>query len=126
MPSLLPPKKIELASLTFFRLASCCEAVLEGMGSVWDKAADDCPPAPSLCGVGKVGCHCLGGPPQAYMPEAKSFCIWAWREKFGNDWQKHFSHTDERQRQTFWEGGSKVVSKLLSGRSPLPSTLYSE
>ena len=68
----------------------------------------------------------LGVPPQAYMPEAKSFCIWALREKFGNDWQKHFSHTDERQRQTFWEGGSKVVSRLLSGRSPLPSTLYSE
>ena len=40
MHSLLPPKKIELASLAFFKLASCCEAVLEGMGSVWDKAAD--------------------------------------------------------------------------------------
>ena len=40
MPSLLSPKKIELASLAFFRLASRCEAVLEGMGSVWDKAAD--------------------------------------------------------------------------------------
>ena len=125
MPSLLSPQKIELASLAFFRLASCCEAVLEGMGSVWDKAAD-VRRHPVFAESAKEAVIAWGAP-QAYMPEAKSFCIWALREKFGNDWQKHFSHTDERQRQTFWEGGSKVVSRLLSGRSPLPSTLlYSE
>ena len=28
------------------------------------------------------------GAPQAYMPEAKSFCIWALREKFGNGWHR--------------------------------------
>ena len=94
------------------------------MGSVWDKAAD-VRRHPVFAESAKEAVIAWGAP-QAYMPEAKSFCIWALREKFGNDWQKHFSHTDERQRQTFWEGGSKVVSRLLSGRSPLPSTLYSE
>ena len=100
------------------------------MGSVWDKAADvrRHPVFAESAKEAVIAWGALGVPPnaQAYMPEAKSVCIWALREKFGNDWQKHFSHTDERQRQTFWEGGSKVGSRLLSGRSPLPSALYSE
>ena len=71
MPSLLSPKKIELASLAFFRLASCCEAVLEGMGSVWDKAAD-VRRHPVFAESAKEAVIAWGAP-QAYMPEAKSF-----------------------------------------------------
>ena len=70
MPSLLSPKKIELASLAFFRLASCCEAVLEGMGSVWDKAAD-VRRHPVFAESAKEAVIAWGAP-QAYMPEKPS------------------------------------------------------
>ena len=101
---------------------TCCEAVLESMGSVWDKAAD--PRRHPIFSASAQEGVIAWGSPQAFMPEAVPFCVRALRRRFGDDWQAHFSHTDERQRQSVWTGGSKVISKWLSTRSRLPAALY--
>ena len=72
MPSLLSPKKIELASLAFFRLALHAgrRSLNEGMGSVWDKAAD-VRRHPVFAESAKEAVIAWGAP-QAYMPEKPS------------------------------------------------------
>ena len=60
---------------------TCCEAVLESMGSVWDKAAD--PRRHPVFSVSAQEGVIAWGAPQAYMPEAAAYCVRALWKKFG-------------------------------------------
>ena len=101
-----------------------CEAVVEGMGSVWAKCAE--PERHAKFETHTQEAVVSWSAPQPWHPAAKTFINTALNHYFqGNQW--NLSHTDSRaQRLKAWIGGSEVLEKLQkSYPSRLPAALYS-
>ena len=98
-----------------------CEAVLEGMGSEWDRSATE--KRGSEFDVSqKEAMVGYNGPP-AYLPEAKPFVTRANDHHFkGKEW--NFVHRDPQQRQLNFTAGSKVLQRLRETPTRLPAALY--
>jgi hypothetical protein len=99
------------------------EAVLEGMGSVWDRAAQ---PGrhPSFAEGVKEAVIAWNAPPQ-WHPAAEKFITRALNHHFGGaSW--NFTHNDRRQRAPEWasRGQSKVTTRLYKQQARLPTSVY--
>ena len=100
---------------------SMCEAVLEGMGSVWDEAAEE-KRGSSFDYSQKEAMIAYNGP-AAYTPEAKPFVARALNHHFkGKDW--NFVHRDPRQRQLQFTAGSKTLERKRTEKTRLPAAMY--
>ena len=98
-----------------------CEAVLEGMGSVWDEAAEE-KRGSSFDYSQKEAMIAYNGP-AAYTPEAKPFVARALNHHFkGKDW--NFVHRDPRQRQLQFTAGSKTLERKRTEKTRLPAAMY--
>ena len=98
-----------------------CEAVLEGMGSVWDLAADAKRGSNFLYSQ-KEAMIAYNGPP-AYTPEAKPFVARALNHHFkGKNW--NFVHLDPRQRHVQYAAGSKTLERKRTEKTRLPAAMY--
>ena len=100
-----------------------CEAVVEGMGSVIDKASR---PDRHL-GLEEATEEAIiaYSAPQPWHPEAREFIRHSLNDVFGGDrWD--FTHHDGRvERTTPWQHGSQVKTRLhKSDKSRLPAELY--
>ena len=99
------------------------EAVVEGMGSVWDAAA-----SPNRHLSFEVGAReavvCYSGPP-AHRPEATPFLRQSLTTYFDGGPEKwNFTHEDRRFRGIVWAGGSKVLDRLRKSKPRVPSVCY--
>ena len=100
---------------------TCCEAVVEGMGSVWDQCTD--PVRHPRFEVGAKEAVIAWNAPAAYLPEAEPFVSRALSRHFkGKPW--NFTHTDMQLRQRVFNGGSKVVARHRRDALRLPSSMY--
>ena len=107
---------------------SQCEAVLEGMGSQWDRSAEG-GRHPTFTVSQQEAMISYNAPP-AYLPEAKPFVRRALDHHFGvkdpaerpEKW--NFTHRDARQRQIQFTAGSKTLQKLQETPTRLPAALY--
>ena len=100
---------------------TCCEAVVEGMGSVWDQCTD--PVRHPRFEVGAKEAVIAWNAPAAYLPEAEPFVSRALSRHFkGKPW--NFTHTDMQLRQKVFNGGSKVVARHRRDALRLPSSMY--
>ena len=98
-----------------------CEAVVEGMGSVWDQCTD--PVRHPRFEVGAKEAVIAWNAPAAYLPEAEPFVSRALSRHFkGKPW--NFTHTDMQLRQKVFDGGSKVVARHRRDALRLPSSMY--
>ena len=106
-----------------------CEAVVEGMGSVWDAAATPIRHPKFETGVEEA--VIAWSAPWPWHPSAVPFLnrsldhLFGSREKWVNG--AAFHHTDQRtERIKAWDGGAgKVVAKLKKIRLRLPSAVWS-
>ena len=98
-----------------------CEAVVEGMGSVWDQCTD--PHRHPRFEVGAKEAVIAWTAPAAYLPEAAPFLSRALNRHFkGKPW--NFTHTDMQLRQNVFSRGSKVVDRHRKDALRLPSAMY--
>ena len=99
------------------------EAVVEGMGSVWDDSASPKRHLNFETGV-KEAVICYNGPPP-HRPEAKPFLHKSLNTYFEGGPEKwNFAHEDTRFRGIVWAGGSKVIDRQLKVKPRLPSVCY--
>ena len=99
------------------------EAVVEGMGSVWDKVNDP-QRHPGFVTGAEEAVIAYSAPPCA-APKAEDFVRRALDHKFGGKgWSKNFVHTDA-SRDTNLFGESKVIKKVRErAQSRLPARMY--
>ena len=99
------------------------EAVVEGMGSVWDKVNDP-QRHPGFVTGAEEAVIAYSAPPCA-APEAEDFLRRALEKKFGTTaWAKNFVHHD-KSRDTNLFGESKVIKKVRErAASRLPASAY--
>ena len=98
-----------------------CEAVVEGMGSVWDQCTD--PHRHPRFETGQQEAVIAWNAPAAHLPEADPFLRRALNRHFnGKPW--NFTHTDLQLRQKVWSGGSKVVDRHRKDPLRMPSSFY--
>eukprot|EP00310_Coccolithus_braarudii_P018015 CAMPEP_0183334074 /NCGR_PEP_ID=MMETSP0164_2-20130417/2787_1 /TAXON_ID=221442 /ORGANISM="Coccolithus pelagicus ssp braarudi, Strain PLY182g" /LENGTH=436 /DNA_ID=CAMNT_0025503143 /DNA_START=118 /DNA_END=1428 /DNA_ORIENTATION=- len=99
------------------------EAVVEGMGSVWDDSASPKRHLNFETGV-KEAVICYNGPPP-HRPEAKLFLHKSLNTYFeGGPDKWNFAHEDKRFRGIVWAGGSKVIDRQLKVKPRLPNACY--
>ena len=98
-----------------------CEAVVEGMGSIWDQCAD--PHRHPTFVMGAKEAVVAWTAPAAHLPEAVPFLRGALNRYF-KDKPWNFTHTDMKLRQKVFTGGSKVVERHLKDPLRLPSEMY--
>lgn len=108
---------------------TCCEAVVEGMGGMWDRC--------STAARGPIGFEtgieeaviCWSGP-RSYHPQAIPFVNRVLNRYFKGGPEKwNFTHADRREeRAPQWAGGGrsagKVVDRLKKTRPRLPASAY--
>ena len=100
-----------------------CEAVVEGMGSVWDQCTD--PHRHPRFEMGAKEAVIAWTAPAAYKAEAGPFVERALNRHFnGKPW--NFTHTDMNLRQKPWSGGSQVVDRHRRDPLRLPSKVYTK
>ena len=100
-----------------------CEAVVEGMGSVWDQCTD--PHRHPHFEMGAKEAVIAWTAPAAYKAEAGPFVERALNRHFnGKPW--NFTHTDMNLRQKAWSGGSQVVDRHRRDPLRLPSKVYTK
>ena len=100
---------------------TACEAVVEGMGSVWDQCTD--PHRHPRFKTGQQEAVIAWNAPAAHLPEADPFLRRALNRHFnGKPW--NFTHTDMQLRQKVWSGGSKVVDRHRKDPLRMPSSFY--
>ena len=103
-------------------LKTMCEAVVEGMGGVWDAAADPRRHPEFKTGVAEAVVAWYA--PWPYRPEAETFLRSVLTHAYpGRDWQHVFTNIDSRS--TLWAHGSKTVTSHIANDAPrLPAHLY--
>ena len=101
-----------------------CEAVVEGMGSVWDKCAS--PERHPRFEASVEEAVIAWSAPQPWHREAEVFINHALNDHFGAGKPWNFSHSDQRvERMKAWQGGSKVIHHLHNSHpSRLPVAYY--
>jgi hypothetical protein len=101
-----------------------CEAVVEGMGGVWDRssASDRHPSFESGIQEAVVAWSA----PQPFHAEAKPFMTKVFNHLFGSPDKWNFFHKDQRvSRIKDWLGGAgKVVAGKVAEKPRLPSEFY--
>ena len=100
---------------------SMCEAVIEGMGSVWDKAAD--PERHPAFEESSKEAVIAWNAPKPYMPEAKHLIKRALDNHFG-DKPWNFTHTDTQERYSVFTAGNSTLSALQAEGTRLPGEYY--
>ena len=100
------------------------EAVVEGMGGMWDQAASSRRHLSFEHSVEEA--VIAWSAPQPYHPEAIPFINQSLEHLFGSEWQKRFRHQDERtERQNPWTlAGGQVVQRLKRTKRQLPTGLF--
>ena len=99
-----------------------CEAVVEGMGSTWDKCATDGRHLSLETGMQEA--VLAWSAPQPWHPEAETFINHSLNHLFnGKAWNFHHDR-DRVDRLTPWRGGSKVVQGKKDEPMRLPGRLY--
>ena len=101
---------------------SCCEAVIEGMGSVWDEAAR--PGRHLSLEESSMESVVSWSAPQPYLPEVVPLATRANDHHFGKDKPWNVTHTDGQERNKIFPSGSKVLQKHRSDKLRLPSAMY--
>ena len=100
-----------------------CEAVVEGMGSVWDASATDRRHVGFQSGVHDA--VIAYSAPEPHLPEADQFITRALNTYFEGGPEKwNFKNEDARFRNVVFSGGSKVIAKLGKMKSRLPAAFY--
>ena len=100
------------------------EAVVEGMGGVWDRAAEA---GRHLSFEASVEEAVLAwSAPQPYHVEAVSFINDSLVKLFGDDWPQRFHHVNERVEQLnpWTQAGGMVVSRLKRDKRRLPAAVF--
>jgi len=97
------------------------EAVVEGMGSVWDASTEARRHQRFEVGVEEAVIAWTA--PQPYHDEAEPFLTAALNRHFNNKpW--NFVHTDMRLRQKVFDGGSKVIARHRKDLLRMPKSFY--
>ena len=100
-----------------------CEAVVEGMGSVWDESATERRHVGFESGVHDA--VVAYSAPAPHLPEADQFITRALNTYFeGGPDKWNFKNEDARFRNVVFSGGSKVIAKLGKAKSRLPAAFY--
>ena len=98
-----------------------CEAVVEGMGSVWDASSGARRHQRFEVSVKEAVIAWTA--PQPYQDVANPFLTAALNRHFnGKPW--NFVHTDMRLRQKHFDGGSKVIARHRKDPLRMPSSFY--
>ena len=100
---------------------SMCEAVVEGMGGVWDRSADPRRHPAFETGVEEAVIAWSG--PQPWHPEATVFISRALAHAFPNGWVKEFVHQDER-KDRLHVGHGQVMDRLAQDKPRFPAAAY--
>ena len=107
-------------------LKSLNEAVVEGMGGVWDRSSPDARHC-SFEHSAEEAVVAWNGP-WPYHPEAEAFINHALAHCFGtSDWGSRFQHVDSRvDRLNPWShaGGKVVVRHRREDKGRLPASMY--
>ena len=99
------------------------EAVVEGMGSVWDAAAESRRHVGFEAGV-QDAVISYSAPP-SHLPAADAFIDRSLRTHFeGGPSKWNFGNEDARFRNTVFSGGSKVLHKMSKASTRLPEHFY--
>jgi len=98
-----------------------CEAVVEGMGGVWDRSADARRHPHFETGV--LEAVVAWNAPQPYHPEADVFIARSLDHAFPDGWRHAFMHQNARTEQVA-AGHGQVLNRLAREKPRLPADLY--
>ena len=98
-----------------------CEAVVEGMGGVWDRSAD--PRRHPHFETGVLEAVVAWSAPNPWHPEANLFIAHALDHAFPNGWQHEFAHRNSRTEQIL-AGNGQVLNRLAAAQPRFPWAFY--